>query len=274
MSSPRVLAVVPARGGSKGLPGKNLRPLAGLPLVAHSLRAAAAMRTVTRCIVSTDDPQVARVAREHGGDVPWLRPAELATDTTPMAPVLRHALAAVEEEEGRPYDALVLLDPTSPARVPAEVDAAVEQLLALPRPRRGHLGVAAVVQPGLGRGAPVGARSRACSSATSPRGPGSPVARTPPATCGSTAPSTSGPRRSCGAWRTRGSTRAGTAWSRSPSGGPTPSTTSRSSRTSRRRWRAGASSCRGSPILTTVRRLRPPAWHDVPRAPGRTRNDA
>jgi CMP-N,N'-diacetyllegionaminic acid synthase len=132
MSSPRVLAVVPARGGSKGLPGKNLRPLAGLPLVAHSLGAAAAMRTVTRCIVSTDDPQVAQVAREHGGDVPWLRPAELATDTTPMAPVLRHALAAVEEEEGRPYDALVLLDPTSPARVPAEVDAAVEQLLASP----------------------------------------------------------------------------------------------------------------------------------------------
>jgi len=128
-SSPRVLAVVPARGGSKGLPGKNVRVLAGLPLIAHSLRAAELMRTVTRCIVSTDDEQVARVAREHGGDVPWLRPAELATDTTPMAPVLRHALAAVEEEEGVTYDALVLLDPTSPARVPAEVDAAVEQLI-------------------------------------------------------------------------------------------------------------------------------------------------
>jgi CMP-N,N'-diacetyllegionaminic acid synthase len=90
------------------------------------------MRTVTRCIVSTDDPGIARVAREHGGDVPWLRPAELATDSTPMAPVLRHALAAVEEEEGLRYDALVLLDPTSPARVPAEVDAAVEQLLSTP----------------------------------------------------------------------------------------------------------------------------------------------
>ena len=128
-SSPRVLAVVPARGGSKGLPGKNVRVIAGLPLIAHSLRAAESMRTVTRCVVSTDDEQIARVAREHGGDVPWLRPAELATDATPMAPVLRHALAAVEEEEGTPYDALVLLDPTSPARVPAEVDAAVEQLL-------------------------------------------------------------------------------------------------------------------------------------------------
>ena len=132
MSTPRVLAVVPARGGSKGLPGKNTRLLAGLPLVAHSLRAAAAMRTVTRCVVSTDDPEIARVAREHGGDVPWLRPAELATDTTPMAPVLRHALAAVEAEEGRPYDAVVLLDPTSPARVPTEVDDAVERLLRRP----------------------------------------------------------------------------------------------------------------------------------------------
>ena len=131
-SSPRVLAVVPARGGSKGLPGKNVRLLAGLPLVAHSLRAAEAMRTVTRCVVSTDDEQIAGVAREHGGDVPWLRPAELATDATPMAPVLRHALAAVEEEEGRPYDAVVLLDPTSPARDPAEVDAAVDQLLGSP----------------------------------------------------------------------------------------------------------------------------------------------
>ncbi len=132
MSGPRVLAVVPARGGSTGLPGKNVRPLAGLPLIAHSLRAASAMRTMTRCIVSTDDPHIAQVAREHGGDVPWLRPPELATDRTPMAPVLRHALAAVEEQEGLPYDAVVLLDPTSPARVPAEVDAAVDQLLASP----------------------------------------------------------------------------------------------------------------------------------------------
>lgn len=142
MSSPRVLAVVPARGGSKGLPGKNVRPLAGLPLIAHSLRAAAAMRTVTRCVVSTDDPEIARVARENGGDVPWLRPVELATDSTPMAPVLRHALAAVEEE-GLPFDAVVLLDPTSPARMPAEVDAAVEQLLGTPELD----GVIAVSQP-------------------------------------------------------------------------------------------------------------------------------
>ncbi len=143
MSEPRVLAVVPARGGSKGLPGKNVRPLAGLPLLVHSLRVADLMRTVTRCVVSTDDQGIAEVARRHGGDVPWLRPANLATDHTPMAPVLRHALAAVEDEEGAAYDVLVLLDPTSPARVVDEVDAAVEQLLASP----GLDGVISVSQP-------------------------------------------------------------------------------------------------------------------------------
>src|SRR6476659_10209617 len=114
----RVLAVVPARGGSKGLPGKNIRPLAGLPLLAHSLRAAALVPSVTRCIVSTDSPEIAAVARGAGGDVPFDRPTELAADETPMAPVLRHALAFVEEHEGAAYDYLLLLDPTSPVRRP------------------------------------------------------------------------------------------------------------------------------------------------------------
>jgi len=128
----RVLAVVPARGGSKGLPGKNVRPLAGLPLIGHSLRAAAMMRSVTRCVVSTDSVAIADTARALGGDVPFLRPAELAADDTPMAPVLRHALATVEGLEGSAYDVVVLLDPTSPARVPADVDAAVERLAGRP----------------------------------------------------------------------------------------------------------------------------------------------
>lgn len=128
----RVLAVVPARGGSKGLPGKNLLPLAGLPLIGHSLRAAALVESVTRCVVSTDSAEIAAVARELGGDVPFLRPAELAADETPMAPVLRHALATVEAEEGAAYDLVVLLDPTSPARVPADVDDAVARLASRP----------------------------------------------------------------------------------------------------------------------------------------------
>jgi CMP-N,N'-diacetyllegionaminic acid synthase len=124
----RVLAVVPARGGSKGLPGKNVRPLSGLALIGHSLRAAELCESVTRCVVSTDSAHIALVARDLGGDVPFLRPAELATDETPMAPVLRHALATVEEQEGAAYDFLVLLDPTSPAREPGDVDAAVRLL--------------------------------------------------------------------------------------------------------------------------------------------------
>ena len=131
-AAPRVLALVPARGGSKGLPGKNLRPLAGLPLIGYSLRAAAQIPAITRCIVTTDSTDIADVARELGADVPFLRPAELAADDTPMAPVLRHALAAVEEQEGRAYDVVVLLDPTSPARRPEPISAAVQQLLDTP----------------------------------------------------------------------------------------------------------------------------------------------
>jgi len=125
---PRVLAVIPARGGSKGLPGKNIRPLAGLPLVAHSIRAAAMMSFVTRCVVSTDSEEIADVARAHSGDVPFLRPHDLACDDTPMAPVLTHALATVERQEGLKYDAVLLLDPTSPCRMPDQIEGAANQL--------------------------------------------------------------------------------------------------------------------------------------------------
>lgn len=128
-AAPRVLAIIPAREGSKGLPGKNLRPLAGVPLIGHTLAAAALMPSLTRCVVSTDSAEIAEVARELGGDVPFLRPAELAGDDTPMAPVLRHALVAVEEVD-EPYDVVVLLDPTSPARRPPDVEAALVSLLA------------------------------------------------------------------------------------------------------------------------------------------------
>lgn len=129
---PRILAVVPARGGSSGLPGKNIRPFAGLPLIAHSLRCAAMTPAITRTVVSTDSTEIAAVARAHGGDVPSLRPAELAKSDTPMWPVLRHALAEVEKSEGRPYDFLLLLDPTSPTRTPDEIARALERLAAEP----------------------------------------------------------------------------------------------------------------------------------------------
>ena len=129
---PRVLAVVPARGGSRGLPDKNLRSLCGLPLVVHALRAAAATPSVTRAVLSTDSTAIADMARAHGGDVPFLRPAELAGDETPMAPVIAHALETMESLEGASYDALLLLDPTSPAREPAQLEAAIATLMADP----------------------------------------------------------------------------------------------------------------------------------------------
>jgi N-acylneuraminate cytidylyltransferase len=122
------LALVPARGGSKGLPGKNLRPLAGLPLVVHSLRLAALCPEVARTVVSTDSEEIAEVARAAGGEVPFLRPPGLARDETPMLPVLRHAVA----ELGDGHDALLLLDPTSPGRLPEDVARAHELLAASP----------------------------------------------------------------------------------------------------------------------------------------------
>jgi N-acylneuraminate cytidylyltransferase len=124
----RVLAVIPARGGSRGLPGKNVRPLGGVPLIGHTVRFAARQPEVTRAIVTTDDEGIAAVARDHGADVPFVRPAELARDDTPMAPVVRHALEQVEAEEGTAYDVVLLLDPTSPVRDPEAVRAALARL--------------------------------------------------------------------------------------------------------------------------------------------------
>lgn len=127
-SNPRILAVVPARGGSRGLPGKNTRLLCGIPLVAHAIRAAEATPAITRTVVTTDSQEIAALAREHRGDVPFLRPHELAADDTPMAPVIAHAITTVESMEGMTYDAVVLLDPTSPARDPHQITTAVEML--------------------------------------------------------------------------------------------------------------------------------------------------
>jgi N-acylneuraminate cytidylyltransferase len=139
----RLLAVIPARGGSRGLPGKNIRPFAGLPLIVHSILFARLCQEITRCIVSTDSREIADVAEEYGADVPFLRPADLAQDDTPMWPVLRHALFAVEQLEAAHYDALLLLDPTSPARDPADVAGAVSRLHASPTAD----GIIAVSQP-------------------------------------------------------------------------------------------------------------------------------
>lgn len=124
----RVLALVPARGGSKGLPRKNARLLAGKPLVAHAVEAGRAARLVDRVLCSTDDPAIAELARAAGAEVPFLRPADLAQDTTEDWPVFAHALRWLDDHEGYRPDIVVNLRPSTPLRRPGLVDEAVELL--------------------------------------------------------------------------------------------------------------------------------------------------
>lgn len=121
-----MLAVIPSRGGSKGLPGKNIKPLAGVPLIAWTIRAAQAARTITRIVVSTDSPEIAAVATAHGAEVPFLRPAELATDEAPASAAYLHLAAELERRGEGPVPAFAILQPTSPLRTAADIDAAVE----------------------------------------------------------------------------------------------------------------------------------------------------
>lgn len=119
----RLVAVIPARGGSKGIPGKNIATCAGKPLLAWTCEAARASRSLARTLVSTDAEDIAAVARRWGIEAPFLRPPELAADDTPAVPVLQHALAWLESAGERP-DALVLLQPTSPLRRAEHIDGA------------------------------------------------------------------------------------------------------------------------------------------------------
>ncbi len=112
----RLMGLIPARGGSKGLPGKNIRPLAGLPLIGWTLRAASDSGAFERIVVSTDSPEIAAVARSLGSPVPWLRPAELAGDLSPSIDFVLHALERLKADEGFEPDVLMLLQPTSPFR--------------------------------------------------------------------------------------------------------------------------------------------------------------
>lgn len=123
----RVLAIIPARKGSKGLPLKNVRPLAGKPLLAWPIAAARASAHVDRTIISTDDQGFADLAVQHGAEAPFLRPAELASDTAPSIDFIVHALDTLAAA-GETYDYLVLLEPTSPLTEGADVDAALRTL--------------------------------------------------------------------------------------------------------------------------------------------------
>lgn len=121
----RILAIIPARGGSKGLPRKNVLNLAGKPMIAWSIEAARQSRYIDRCIVSTDDSEIAQVAREHGGDVPFIRPAEHAQDHSTTLDV---ALHAIDELPG--CQLVVILQPTSPLRTSEDIDRTIEAMQA------------------------------------------------------------------------------------------------------------------------------------------------
>ncbi len=132
MSKPEVLALIPARGGSKGIPRKNIRPFAGQPLIAFSIAAGLQAHSVTRVIVTTDDQEIARVARDCGAETPFLRPPGLAQDRTLDLPVFQHALNWLAQHEDYHPEVVVHLRPTTPIRPPDLVDRAVALLLAHP----------------------------------------------------------------------------------------------------------------------------------------------
>ena len=127
-AGPRVLGLVPARAGSKGVPGKNLRPLAGRTLLDYTASAARESGVITRTILSTDSEEIAVAGRRAGLEVPFLRPTDLAQDDTPMLPVIVHALEALERENWVP-EVIVLLQPTSPLRQPGHIRNSVQQLM-------------------------------------------------------------------------------------------------------------------------------------------------
>jgi CMP-N-acetylneuraminic acid synthetase len=127
-----VLALIPARGGSKGLPRKNVLPLLGKPVIAYSIETALAAQTITRTIVSTDDAEIAEAARAHGAEVPFMRPAELAGDASLDFEVFEHALAWLAREEDYRPELVVHLRPTNPLRRVEDVDEAVRLMLAHP----------------------------------------------------------------------------------------------------------------------------------------------
>lgn len=122
----KIIAVIPARGGSKRIPGKNIKKFCGKPLIAWTILSALKCRNLDRVIVSTDDKEIVRVAKKYGAEVPFLRPAELAIPTIGIEPTLKHTYEWLLENENYKADALVLLMPTAPLRQTRHIDEAIE----------------------------------------------------------------------------------------------------------------------------------------------------
>lgn len=132
MLKQEVLAIIPARGGSKSIPKKNIKLLHGIPLIAYSIAAGLRAKLVDRVIVSTDDAEIAQIARDWGAETPFTRPTEISQDSTPDLPVFEHALKWLSEHEKYNPDIVVHLRPTSPIRPHGLVDDSIEILLKNP----------------------------------------------------------------------------------------------------------------------------------------------
>lgn len=129
MENLKILALIPARGGSKGIPRKNVRVFAGKPLIAHAIAAAKGAPRVDRIVVTTDDEEIAAVAREHGAEVPVMRPAEMAGDTSPVMDAVIHMLDHLKNEDGYEPTHVLLLQTTSPMRESADIERCIDRLL-------------------------------------------------------------------------------------------------------------------------------------------------
>jgi CMP-N,N'-diacetyllegionaminic acid synthase len=122
----KIVATICARGGSKGVPGKNIRDLCGKPLIVHSIETAQRCRLIDRIIVSTDSPQIAEIAKNTGAEAPFIRPEELATDEAPKLAVIKHAIRFLETEQDYHPDIIVDLDATSPLRTEKDIEACIK----------------------------------------------------------------------------------------------------------------------------------------------------
>lgn len=127
---PRILGITLARGGSKSVPMKNIRPILGIPLIAYTIAEALRSRFITRYLVSTDDERIRQVALAYGAEAPFLRPAELATDTASSVGALQHAVGWVERQEGVKYDYVIELMCTNPLKTVDDIDATLQKLIA------------------------------------------------------------------------------------------------------------------------------------------------
>ncbi|MBF0438322.1 MAG: acylneuraminate cytidylyltransferase family protein [Magnetococcales bacterium] len=129
-SSPKILGLTLARGGSKSVERKNILPIHGLPLIAYTIREARRSRYITRYLVSTDDPEIQEVAIRHGAEAPFLRPAHLSTDAASSVSAMQHAVAWAEADEGVTYDYVIELMCTNPMKTVEDIDGALEKLIA------------------------------------------------------------------------------------------------------------------------------------------------